>query len=274
MKWIGKAAGYGLSLLLLVGLAFSSGVFSVLLYGKLTGKEWAISYDVRRFVFAEGADASPVPTPAPVPTPEPAPVPTSAQLDAPLVLQNPELPSGCEITSLTMLLQFAGIAKDKMELVPEIRKDETPLKWNPDGTIQSWGNPHAGYVGDMTGKSKGFGVYHEPVFDLLKSYVPTAVDLTGGDFEQVERQVAAGIPVVAWTTIGYGKPSRWVEWESPDGLVRTTFSEHAVLVVGFDEKNVYVNDPLKANKSVKIDKTLFVETWSIMGKQAVSYNKP
>ncbi|MCY9693397.1 C39 family peptidase [Paenibacillus alginolyticus] len=201
------------------------------------------------------------------------PVKASTMLDAPLVLQNPELPSGCEITALTMLLQYYGIKKNKMELLHDMKTDPTPIQWGENGSILYWGNPNLGYVGDITGKKKGFGIYSAGLFPLLNSYIPTAVDLTRSSFGVLEAQIEQGFPVVVWTTITYQVPSekQWTIWDSPLGLIQTTFQEHSVLLVGYDEEHVYVNDPLSGKKNVQVEKQQFIQTWEAMDKQALSY---
>ena len=254
---------------LVAGLVFASSVFAILLYGKATG-----NYPV---VFASGAvmrEAAKAAAGPAVPTPAPQPVQpklTSAMLDAPAIRQFPELPAGCEITTLTMLLQFKGIQKSKMELVEEMPLDNTPIKLNADGTPAYWGNPNIGFVGDVTRKGRGFGIYHAGLFPLLKSYVPTAIDVTGESFEMYEDQVASGIPVMVWTTIDYNMPYKWVTWDTPIGPIQTSFSEHAVLLVGFDEQHVYVNDPYNGNKQVQVNKAQFIQSWEAMGKQGLTY---
>ena len=40
--------------------------------------------------------------------------------DVPFIKQLPELPRGCEVTSLAMLLQYKGVQVDKMQLASEI----------------------------------------------------------------------------------------------------------------------------------------------------------
>jgi len=194
-------------------------------------------------------------------------------LNAPAISQYPELPSGCEITTLTMLLQFYGIKKNKMELLPEMKYDTTPVQLDNNKKIVYWGNPNVGFVGDIKGYSKGFGIYHTALIKLLKKYVPTAVDLTGKPFEVLEDKVAEGIPVEVWTTIKYQESVEWIEWDTSIGPIRTTFFEHAVLLVGYDKDNVYVNDPLTGLSHVKINKALFIRTWELMEKQAISYSK-
>lgn len=270
MRIIWQGMKVTLGLFLVAGLTFASSVFAVLLYAKATGKESAL--------FASGpvvlASDKPVATVKATvkPTPSPAnPKKTSAMLDVPVVEQLPELPAGCEITSLTMLLTYYGVNKSKMELVAEMPRDNTPATLNADGSIGYWGNPNTGFVGDVTRKLRGFGIYHAGLFPLLKNYVPTAIDVTGEAFDLYEQQVASGIPVIVWTTIDYNQPYKWVTWDTPIGPIQTTYSEHAVVLVGFDETNVYLNDPLSGKKQLKVNKAQFVDSWTAMGKQGLTY---
>ncbi|UUZ86776.1 CoA-binding protein [Paenibacillus sp. P26] len=188
--------------------------------------------------------------------------------------QLPELRSGCEVTSLAMLLQYYHVDKSKLELAGEMKMDPTPIRWNSDGSIASWGNPNLGFVGDVTGASKGFGIYHTALYELLKKYAPSAVDLTGKPFDGLEKKLRSGIPSVVWTTIDYNVPDKWVVWDTPIGPIQTTFMEHAVLLVGYDGEFVYVNDPLTGRGKQKIEKERFVASWEAMGRQALSLTVP
>jgi uncharacterized protein YvpB len=194
-------------------------------------------------------------------------------LSAPLIQQLPELRNGCEITSLAMLLQFSGVKKSKMDLAAELKRDPTPVKYGKNGQISVWGDPNQGFVGDITGKKIGYSVYHKPLLSLLKRYKKSAVDLTGGTLDDLEKKLKAGYPVVVWTTANYQAPADklWRTWESPTGKIRATFSEHCVLLVGFDLENVYINDPLSNKKQLKVEKKIFLSGWYALGKQAISY---
>lgn len=263
--------------LLIIGLIFSSALFTVLLYMKITGKGYMMNSKAKdsRMPLSATTDQPQVLREAEIEKENRNTLmkKESTMIDAPIVLQNPELFNGCEITALTMLLQFYGINKNKMELLPEMKKDPTEIQFNRDGTIKYWGHPNAGFVGDITGKEKGFGIYHAALFVLLKKYIPTGVDLTESSFGELEQQVANGIPVLAWTTVNFTVPleNQWVEWDSPLGPVKTTFQEHTVLIVGYDEKHIYVNDPLSGKEKYQIEKEQFIATWEALGKQALSY---
>jgi uncharacterized protein YvpB len=272
MVVFGQMVKYSLSVLLIIGLVFSSGVFSVLLYGKLTDKPLHTNGIAESIVYAD-KEITVLQTPKPTVIASIPVKKTSGMLKAPLVSQLPELKSGCEITTLSMMLQFYGIQKDKMELLPEMMYDKTAYKKDIHGNIVYWGNPNLGFVGDITGRTAGFGIYHTALIVLLKKYIPTAVDLTGKPFEVLEEKIDEGIPVEVWTTIDYDDSVDWLEWDTSIGPIRATYSEHAVLLVGYDKDNVYVNDPLTGLSNAKVNKALFKRTWEMMEKQAISYTK-
>jgi uncharacterized protein YvpB len=262
---------YSLSVMIIIVLVFSSGIFSLLIYGKIT--EESVPSTHSTYVVEDLPNET-----VSIQTPNPTEVivkvrKTSAMLTAPIISQNPELSNGCEVTTLAMMLQYYGLKKSKLDLLQEMKYDKTPVKMDSNKKIIYWGNPNLGFVGDITGRDMGFGIYHTALIDLLKKYIPTAVDLTGKSFEALEDQIAEGIPVEVWTTITYQDTVEWSIWDTSIGPIRTTLSEHAVLLVGYDKDNVYVNDPLSGLSQVKINKALFIRTWEMMEKQAISYTK-
>lgn len=264
--WRGLKVGFAFSLIVLLSL--STAVLVYLWYGEMKETSGQAATPETPEVALARMDVEPIPTATPAPVVKPA----SIILDIPVIPQYPELPAGCEVTSLAMLLQYAGFDKSKMELYEELPKDPTPIEYNKDGSIKFWGNPNTGYVGDATPRAKGFAIFHAGVMPFLQRYIPEAIDLTREPFDKYEEQIAQGIPVVVWTTIDFKVPEKWVTWDSPLGLVRTTFKEHAVLLVGYDEDHVYVNDPASGKKAMKLNKNEFIATWVALGKQGVSYS--
>lgn len=193
-------------------------------------------------------------------------------LDVPLIAQNPELKYGCEVTSLAMLLRYAGIKADKMKLYREVPKDFDPVKTTKSGDITHWGNPRHGFVGDMTGKRMGYAVYDKPMEKLLRRYLGNrTLNLTGQSFDKLLEQVKNGRPVVVWTTGDYKLPDRWESWMHGNEKIRTPLDLHAVVLVGYDTNHVYLNDPLSVKKNVRVNKTTFIQSWRALGKQALSY---
>ncbi|UUZ95881.1 C39 family peptidase [Paenibacillus sp. P25] len=275
MRVLLKGIQVSLALFLIVGLLFASAVFGVLLYARITGKVWFEEGTAAASIaYAKDQGSKQDSAAAPSSGTAQAQAPASVLLDAPAIRQLPELRSGCEVTSLAMLLQYYHVDKSKLELAGEMKMDPTPIRWNSDGSIASWGNPNLGFVGDVTGASKGFGIYHTALYELLKKYAPSAVDLTGKPFDGLEKKLRSGIPSVVWTTIDYNVPDKWVVWDTPIGPIQTTFMEHAVLLVGYDGEFVYVNDPLTGRGKQKIEKERFVASWEAMGRQALSLTVP
>ncbi len=192
--------------------------------------------------------------------------------------QLPELPNGCEVTSLSMLLTAAGHPVDKLVLAREQPTDPTPLTLVPGGdednlhNVVRWGNPDVGFVGNVYG-SVGYAIYHRPLAAFLGRLLPhRAVDLTGSPLTEILRHVASGRPVLVWTTADFRPTNDWVHWRSPTGVVRATQNEHAVLLVGYDAQHVYLNNPLNGDGAQPTDRAEFEAAWVQLGRQAVSFS--
>jgi uncharacterized protein YvpB len=192
-------------------------------------------------------------------------------LDVPLIKQNPELRYGCEVTSLAMVLNYAGVKVTKMDLFKDIEKDSDPLV-RKNGNIIKWGDPSIGFVGDMTGKKAGYAVFDRPMEDLVNKYLPErAVNLTNSSFHDLEKHVENGYPIVVWTTGDYRLPDRWESWEHNGRTIKTPLDLHAVVLVGFSKEHVYLNDPLSGKKNVKVNKKNFINSWHALKSRAISY---
>ncbi len=169
-----------------------------------------------------------------------------------------------------MLLQYEHIHVTKLTLAQQITHDTTPLTTNRDGQIIRWGNPNEGFVGSISGRGPGFGVFHHPLALLLARYEPhQALDLTGTDWNHLLQVVKSGRPVIVWTTIPLRPVTNWMTWTSPTGPVHTTLAEHTVLLVGYTQTKVVINNPLTASiQFVQISS--FRQSWIQMGRQAVT----
>ncbi|WP_374702975.1 C39 family peptidase [Peribacillus deserti] len=192
-------------------------------------------------------------------------VPASKMLDVPLFNQMdaPRLYNGCEVTSLAMLMNFRGIHVSKNDLAGAIKR--VPLTFDNGQK----GNPNAGFVGNME-DGPGLGVYHGPITDLARKYAGNKVkDLTGKPFEELLKEVGSGSPVWIITTANFAPVSDFIEWNTPQGVIQVTYKEHSVVITGYDQQNIYVNDPY-GHKNRKLPKESFIKAWEQMGKQGVT----
>ncbi|MGM0777986.1 MAG: C39 family peptidase [Bacillota bacterium] len=160
------------------------------------------------------------------------------QLNVPLVSQLPQLPTGCEITAVTMMLQYKGAAADKVKLANEMPKHPY--------------SPYFGYVGDPFTKF-GWTIYPTALLGLVKKYAGSSINLTGKSNAAIEAHLSNRKPVVVWVSPMHG------------------FSVHAITLIGYDSSNYYFNDPWTGQKNVKINKSEFNKLWSNQEKRAISY---
>jgi uncharacterized protein YvpB len=199
----------------------------------------------------------------------------SVLLSVPTQSQLPDLPNGCEVTSLSMLLTAGGIPVDKDVLAREQATDPTPPVFSgPPGdfySISRWGNPNRAFVGNVEGY--GYGIYHAPLARLLNSKTNGhALDLTGRPFSEILARLRLGTPIVVGTTSTFAPPTRWVTWTTPEGPVRATQLEHAVLLVGYTRERLVVNNPLTGRRE-QVSPAPFIAAWQQMGRQALTLTR-
>lgn len=192
--------------------------------------------------------------------------PTQVLLDVPLLNQMdyPILYNGCEVTSLTMILQYNNVDVSKNDVAA----------WLPSVPIiyenGLRGNPNDAFVGDITGYDSGFSVYHGPIAVLAANFVSSdrIKDITGSPFEAVIDALNQGYPVWTITSTSYAPVADMEVWQTPTGEVSISYSEHSVVVVGYDDTFFYVNDPY-GKKNQPVEKNAFIATWEQFGSQAI-----
>ncbi|KAB8125741.1 hypothetical protein F9U64_21835 [Gracilibacillus oryzae] len=187
-------------------------------------------------------------------------------LNVPHISQLPELMRGCEVTSLTMLLNYYNIDVGKMELAENI-------EYEPFEVNGIRGNMHEGFVGDMETFSKpGLGVYIEPVIELASKYVSSdrIIDLSNEEPADLYNAVQDGMPVWVITNANFQKlnEQQFMTWQTELGEMQVTYQHHSVVITGYDEEYVYVNDPLGTEKDKAVNRENFEQAWIQMGQQA------
>lgn len=181
----------------------------------------------------------------------------------PLINQFPELPTGCEVTSATMLLNFYGANVSKEVLADEVIK--SPLPNFKNGRVEGE-SPYEYFIGDPR-DSKAFGVFNGPIFNLISNY-RKAENLTGCEFSQVMEKVKNGHPVMAWITRDLVDVQYTSSWYIKNKVFWWPRGEHTVVVTGIEENAIIVNDPYGGHEK-RYELESFKRAWETMGRQAI-----
>lgn len=163
----------------------------------------------------------------------------------------------CEVAALRMAAEYFGQVWSEQDLLKRLPRDAHQPRRVEDGVL--WADPNAAFPGNYRGEQFyrgglgahpdwarkgrwGYGV-HAPVI----AEVATRLGLAAEVFDAVEavyEAVDAGhVPIVIVPSGGREQAVKW-EWHTPQGQAVTVMNaEHAVVVRGYDEQTVWVNDP-------------------------------
>lgn len=194
------------------------------------------------------------------------------ELDVPVVLQNPELPNGCEITSLTAVLNYYGMKISKLEMVDQYlpKQDFRMVNGRRYGP-----NPALAYAGDPR-KQNGMYVFAGPIIKAANAVIADkqanlrVTDMSGKSKDEILKLVQDGIPVVVWVTLDLSTPKKNKGWiYEGETIQREGYSNlHAVVLTGHMDNKVVVMNPLKGHVTYNEDQ--FFKSYEELGAQAVA----
>lgn len=189
-------------------------------------------------------------------------VPKTVILDVQNILQNPELPNGCEVTSLAICLNYKGYAVDKCDLSDNYLPKTTV--WNEEYTSEAYylGNPRS-----KGGADSGWYCFATCLSKTIDNYNAannTAItygNLTGSDVSSLYAEIDNGNPVVIWGTLRWGTPRAYA-----NGYYRNL---HCMVLSGYSDSTVTITDPIYGEGLKTIKRSTFETVWSLMGNHAL-----
>ena len=159
-------------------------------------------------------------------------------LDVPEILQNPELPTGCESVALTIALNSLGCDLQKTEIA------DNYLEYGDNLAYQYAGDPHT---------ESGAGVFAGGIVNAAEKYIKeknldiAAINTSGTSLSDLCKVVAAGYPVVIWGTMYMSDPMITSQSYDYDDYTYTWYrNEHCMVLAGYDQDagTVVISDPL------------------------------
>lgn len=186
------------------------------------------------------------------------------KLDVTPVLQLPELPTGCEITSLATVLNYYGYDISKTQLADEYLDCGKIGQTDPDEKFI--GSPY---------DEHSYGCYSNVIADAARDFNTKnncnfkIYNLNGLSLDELYEYIENGSPVIVWATIDLMETYRNITWDIDGKEIAWRANEHCMVLIGYDKDNdtCIVSDPLKG--IIEYPKELFNQRYEELGKQAV-----
>ena len=198
----------------------------------------------------------------------------SAQIaDFPIINQMPELPTGCEITALTMALNYYGYPVDKTVMASEYLPTASADRYyGTDGRMYGT-DMNEYFIGDPFAEGGiicGTGAIVTAADRYLSDEGSSlrALDVTGSSPEELYERVRQGQPVVVWVTISMADRGSTEGWYTENGdYVDWSTNDHGAVLIGYTETTVTIADPISGR--MEYDREQFEEVFASRGSQCV-----
>ena len=189
------------------------------------------------------------------------------------IQQLPELPSGCEITSAAIALQYLGFDVGKTDLLSYFTIGGAPRTvegrtFGPDPWSCFAGNP----------KSGGYGCFAPVVADAVNRYLEEAgssrraVNVSGTRVSELTEYIDEDLPVIVWATVSMREPYPGDGWylDGSGEYFRWPAREHCLVLIGYSGDEAVFSDPLDEQGTVRYDLSLFETRYRQLYSQAVA----
>jgi uncharacterized protein YvpB len=193
-------------------------------------------------------------------------------IDVPYISQKGTLPTGCELISAAMVLNYFDYDVTVDQVVASTPQSD--LMQCESGLVGA--HPSKAFIGNPY-REDGLGCYAPVIASVMNSFVEKdgkkqAVDVTGTDLEALTNHyINRDIPVLIWATINMQQPGSGGVWTIKE--TGKTFNwisgEHCLVLVGYDKNNYYFNDPYESNGRIAFEKELVNSRFCALGQQAV-----
>lgn len=188
--------------------------------------------------------------------------PNSFSLDIPFVSQYPELPTGCEITALTTVLNYLGYNVDKLTMA------DYYLDKGKMGEV----SPYKAFVGNPRDEDS-CGAFAPVLVNSVTKYLKSqrsymnVYNITGAEYNELLDYVDDGHPVLVWETMYMKEPYESCTWNIDGENIMWLSREHAMVLIGYTQSTYIMADPLRG--ICEYDKELVETRYKSMGKQAI-----
>lgn len=188
--------------------------------------------------------------------------PNSFSLDIPFVSQYPELPTGCEITALTTVLNYLGYNVDKLTMA------DYYLDKGKMGEV----SPYKAFVGNPRDEDS-CGAFAPVLVNSATKYLKSqrsymnVYNITGAEYNELLDYVDDGHPVLVWETMYMKEPYESCTWNIDGENIMWLSREYAMVLIGYTQSTYIMADPLRG--ICEYDKELVETRYKSMGKQAI-----
>lgn len=183
--------------------------------------------------------------------------------------QFPSLPTGCEVVSLTSVLNHYG---ENISMNTMAEKYMPMQKYNYYSV-----SPHDYFLGTPYSFESGMGCFSGCIVKTANNYFKdkniddyVAVDITGCTTDELYNYLNNSVPVITWVTSGFVTPTNDGTWKVGNETITWCNHEHCLVTTGYDKNanTVTVADD-SGGYSYTVSMSQYERVFKGMGSMAV-----